>query len=329
MLKMKNKIKIFIDGESGTTGLEIRSHLQHREDVQLIKIREENRKSKIERAKCLNEADICILCLPDDAAKEAVKMVENKKTIIIDTSTAHRVSDGWCYGFPEYNQNQRRKIKNSTRIANPGCYAVGAIALLHPLLKNKLMTEEHGITITGLSGYSGGGKTLIEKFEINSSKHQQIYDYALNLNHKHLPEIKKWAPLANSPVFVPCVGNYFRGMLVRILLPHSCYNKYSSFEDIYEGLSKHYEHEKFVKVIDNSGQTRINEISPQELNHTNNMNLYLTTDDYKKNIALIAQFDNLGKGASRQALQTVSIVIGEDEQLANNKIIGNSKNETI
>ena len=319
---MKNKIKIFIDGESGTTGLEIRSHLQHRKDVHLIKISEENRKSEIGRAKCLNDADICILCLPDDAAKEAVKMVENEKTIIIDTSTAHRVSEGWCYGFPEYNKNQREKIRNSTRIANPGCYAIGAIAILHPLLNNKLITEEHGITITGLSGYSGGGKALIEKFEKDPHYHQQIYDYALNLNHKHLPEIRKWAPLANNPVFVPCVGNYFRGMLVRILLPHSCYNKNSRCEDIYEGLSKHYEHENFVKVIDNSGRTRINEINPQELNHTNNMNLYLTADDYKKNIALTAQFDNLGKGASRQALQTLSIVIGEDEQLANNKIIG-------
>ncbi|OUU74140.1 MAG: N-acetyl-gamma-glutamyl-phosphate reductase [Methylococcaceae bacterium TMED69] len=326
---MENKIKIFIDGESGTTGLEIRSHLQSRKDIQLIKISEESRKSIIERAKCLNEADICILCLPDDAAREAVKMVESKKTVIIDTSTAHRVADGWCYGFPEYSQDQREKIRNSTRITNPGCYAVGAIALLHPLLNGKLLSEEHGITITGLSGYSGGGKALIEKFEKNPNSSQRIYDYALNLDHKHLPEIKKWAPLANNPVFVPCVGNYFRGMLVRILLPHSCYKKHSRFEDIYERLSKHYEQEKFVKVIDNSGQTRINEISPQELNHSNNMNLYLTADDDKKNIALIAQFDNLGKGASRQALQTVSIVIDEDEQLANNKEIGNKKNETI
>ena len=319
---MKDKIKVFIDGESGTTGLEIRSHLQHRQDIKLIKINKENRKSKDERAKCLNEADICILCLPDEAAKESVTMVENKKTIVIDTSTAHRVSDGWCYGFPEYEPHQREKIRNSTRIANPGCYAIGAIALLHPLLSNKLISEEHGIAITGLSGYSGGGRALIEKFEKDQKNSQRIYDYALNLDHKHLPEIKKWAPLFNYPAFVPCVGSYYRGMLVRILLPYSCYNKNSRFEDIYEGLSKHYDQEEFIKVINNSGQIRMNEISPQELNCTNNMNLYLTADKDDKNIALIAQFDNLGKGASRQALQTLSILIGKDEKLANSKMIG-------
>ena len=319
---MKDKIKVFIDGESGTTGLEIRGHLEHRQDIQLITISKENRKSKDARAKCLNEADICILCLPDEAAKEAVTLVENKKTIIIDTSTAHRVSDGWCYGFPEYESCQREKIRKSTRIANPGCYAIGAIALLHPLLTKKLISEEHGIAITGLSGYSGGGRALIEKFEKDPDNYQRIYDYALNLDHKHLPEIKKWAPLLNNPAFVPCVGSYFRGMLVRIVLPYSSYNKNSNFKDIYEALSKHYEEEEFIKVINNSGQTIINEINPQELNYTNNMNLYLTTDKDNKNIALIAQFDNLGKGASRQALQTLSILIGEDEKLANSKIMG-------
>ena len=173
-----------------------------------------------------------------------------------------------------------------------------------------------------MSGYSGGGSALIEKFKKDPDNYHRTYDYALHLDHKHLPEIKKWAPLLNNPAFVPCVGSYFRGMLVRILLPYSSYNKNSNFIDIYQALSRHYEQEEFIKVINNSGQTIINEINPQELNHTNNMNLYLTTDKDNKNIALIAQFDNLGKGASRQALQTLSILIGEDEKLANSKIMG-------
>lgn len=315
---MKNKIKIFIDGESGTTGLEIRNHLKHRVDIELVKINKQNRKSRDERAKCINTADICILCLPDAAARESVEMVDNKKTVIIDTSTAHRVSKEWCYGFPEYDKNQRAKIKSSNRIANPGCYAIGAIALLHPLLTCNLITEDNGIAITGLSGYSGGGKALIEKFRKKASTNSLIYDYSLSLNHKHLPEIKRWAPLTKNPVFVPCVGNYFRGMIVRVLLPFHSYKQISSFNDILQCLTEHYKNEEFVKVIDNTS-AKVGEINPQDLNHTNNMNIIVSTDKNQENIALIAQFDNLGKGASRQALQTLSILIDKDEQLANHK----------
>ena len=326
---MNNKTKVFIDGESGTTGLEIRSHLELREDIELIKIEKQYRKSSRKRAICLNEADICILCLPDEAAREAVQMIKNSNTVIIDTSTAHRVSNGWCYGFPEYDESQRAKIRESNRIANPGCYAIGAIALLHPLLRRKLITEDHGITITGLSGYSGGGKNLIKKFKRPEPEESLIYDYALNLDHKHLPEIKHWSPLVKNPIFIPCVGNYFRGMLVRILLPFATYKQNCSADHICEALMMHYKDEKFIKVIINTHPVKIKEINPQELNHTNNMNLIVSVDRNKENIALTAQFDNLGKGASRQALQTLSILIDKKEGLANNQLKKRGKNETI
>lgn len=313
---MTGKPKIFIDGEAGTTGLKISDMLQARQDIDLIQLPLRERKIRISRKNAINAADIVILCLPDEAAKDAVSLVENSATTIIDASSAHRTNSHWSYGFTEYDKSQRDEIKSSKRISNPGCYAIGAVSIIHPLISSGLFDGSETFYIHGLSGYSGGGKNLISQFE-QAPKEGSVtlsgYDYSLNLNHKHVPEIKLWSGIKKDPTFLPTVGPYKQGMLVHVPLPLWQIGKKVTATDIRQIYSEHYENEKFVKVIESNYTEADDSLNPQALNGSNQLHLHLLYNQEKQQAIMVAQLDNLGKGASGQCVQTVNSLIGVDE----------------
>jgi N-acetyl-gamma-glutamyl-phosphate reductase len=308
--------KVFIDGEAGTTGLQILQRLDGRTDLQLLSIDPAKRKDEAARAELLNAADVVILCLPDDAAKEAVKLITNAKTKVIDASTAHRVADGWVFGFPEMDKGQRAKIAAATRISNPGCYSTGAIALLRPLVSAGVVAPNYPVTINAVSGYSGGGKAMIAEFE---NKADPTYTdvpfrlYAFELVHKHVPEIQKWSGLSLRPYFAPSVGRYNQGMLVEVPLHLSLLPGEPKIADIHAVLSKHYDGEKFVTVVPLAESGALKTLPPEQLNGTNQMKLYVFGSDKAGQARLVAQLDNLGKGASGAAVQSLNIALGLPE----------------
>ncbi len=309
--------KVFIDGDVGTTGLQIRSQLEHRTDLQLLRIAEHQRKDPVRRQEALNAADVAILCLPDDAARESTAMVENPKTKIIDTSTAHRISEGWTYGFPEYDARQRQLISISTRVSNPGCYAITSIAILHPLIANGLLPAEWPITINAVSGYSGGGKKLISDFENKNSAdytNSAFYTYGLPLKHKHVPEITKWSGLMHAPIFIPSVGRYRQGMVVQVPLPLWFMTHAPKPEDIHAILADHYAKCMFVSVAPLADSAAMDRLDPEELNGTNMLFLYIFANDQTKQAVIMGVIDNLGKGASGQAVQNMNIMLGLPEE---------------
>ena len=304
---------VFIDGEVGTTGLQIHERLAPRGDIELISLDEANRKDADARRDALNAADVAILCLPDDAAREAVSMIEGG-TVVIDASTAHRTADGWTYGFPEYEPGFREEIRASKRISNPGCYAITAVALLHPVVARGLLPGDYPVSINAVSGYSGGGKSLIAAFEDESADNHTdstIYASALGLQHKHLPEITRWAGLARPPVFVPSVADYYKGMLVQVPLALWHLPGSPSAADLHAALAEHYDGERFVTVAPFDAATAT--LDPEGLNDTNELRLYVLHNDETGQAVLAGQIDNLGKGASGQAVQTLNIVTGADE----------------
>lgn len=306
---------VFIDGEVGTTGLQIRERLEPRSDVSLIHLNAEQRKDLDARREALNAADVAILCLPDDAARESVSMIETD-TALIDASTAHRAVDGWAYGFHEYEPGHRDTMRASKRISNPGCYAVTSVAMLHPLVANGLLPGDYPVTINAVSGYSGGGKSLIAAFEdpaAENSTDSVVYSYALTLQHKHLPEITRWSGLAHPPVFVPSVGRYRQGMLVQIPLALWNLPGTPKAADLHGALTKHYEGERFVTVAPFETTETIGQLDPEALNGTNELQLYVLHNEETGQAVLAGLIDNLGKGASGQAVQTLNLLIGADE----------------
>ena len=308
---MSAKAKIFIDGEVGTTGLEIRKRLVPRKDIELIQLNDDVRKDNAARREAIATADVAILCLPDDAAIEAAGWARESKTRVIDASTAHRVAEGWTYGFPELDKDQPAKIAAADWVTNPGCYAVASVALLHPLTASGLLPADYPITIFGISGYSGGGKGLIVRFE-DQSRDDAVADavqlYALGLGHKHLPEITKYAGLAAAPTFAPHRANYYRGMLVEIGLDLAKLGE--SPNALRDHLARHYEGARFVSVSDAATPEAI---GPEDLNETNRLALHVFGND--SNALLVAQLDNLGKGASGQAVQCLNLMLRYDEGL--------------
>jgi N-acetyl-gamma-glutamyl-phosphate reductase len=307
--------KIFIDGEAGTTGLQILDRLKGRKEFEVMHLAGEQRKEISARAEMLNAADISILCLPEDASCEAVSLIQNETTKIIDASIAFRTDPDWDYGFPEYNSNQRDIISKSKRVSNPGCYACASIAIIHPLVTAGILPSNFPVNINAVSGYSGGGKNLIAAFERHSSEEKidsAFYLYGLELTHKHTPEIQKWCGLDNAPLFVPSVGRFSQGMLVSVPLQLWQLEKNVTTDEIQEVLKEHYSGQPFVKVHYSSDVAKIKNLEPEELNGSNMLNIYIFGNNKNRQVVICAQLDNLGKGASGQAIQNLNLMLGLD-----------------
>lgn len=309
------KKKVFIDGKAGTTGLKIYERLGSRDDIEILLIDEDKRKDVNERARLINSADIVFLCLPDDAAREAAALCTNPDVRIIDASTAHRTSPDWDYGFPELSEKHRENIRNSKRVANPGCYASGFISLVYPLVQAGVLPEDYPITCHAVSGYSGAGNKAIAVME-SSDKTKEMYSprqYALGQTHKHLPEMQKVCGLKYAPMFNPIVDDYFSGMVVSVPLITRCLTKKYTPADIHEIMSAHYAGQHFVKVMELGGTETLSDgfLAANTLADTNNMQIFVMGNDDR--ILLCSRFDNLGKGASGAAVQSMNIMLGIDE----------------
>ena len=301
---------IFIDGEAGTTGLLIRQLLVERSDLSFINLRDQERKDAKAREDALNSCDLAILCLPDEAAREAITLITNPNVKVIDTSTAHRVSPDWIYGFPEMTRGQTELIKKAKRVANPGCYPTGAISLVRPLVENKIIPSSYPVTINAVSGYSGGGKSLIKRFEIDKNAAPPFYVYGTTLSHKHLPEMQQYIGLDNPPLFTPSVGKYMQGMIVQVPFYLSkSLNTLQTPGKIHDVLSKHYCGSEFITVNPLDMSRTPVELSPEKLNHSNMLEINVFSNKEETQCLLTATFDNLGKGASRAAVQSMELML--------------------
>lgn len=302
---------IFIDGEAGTTGLEIRERLEARSDLELILLGDRRREVEARR-EALNAADAVILCLPDDAAREAVSMIDNPAVRVIDASTAYRVDPAWTYGFAEMDAGQRAAIAASKRVSNPGCYPTGFIGLMRPLVKAGLVPADWPVTVNAVSGYSGGGKAMIAEFEAEGAS-TAFRAYGLTLKHKHVPEMTKHAGLSRDVLFAPAVGNYRQGMLVEIPLHLSALPETPSVERLHGALAEAYDGARFVEVAEIDETEAMSGLEPEGLNGTNRMRLHVFGDRSGGQARLVALLDNLGKGASGAAVQNLNIMLGLDE----------------
>lgn len=307
---------IFIDGEAGTTGLQIRDRLVGRSDVTLLQLDDAVRKDAAARKDALNSCDVAVLCLPDDAAREAVALIENNDVKVIDASTAHRTADGWAYGFPELDADQSARIADAGRVSNPGCYPTGAVALLHPLIASGLIPADFPISINAVSGYSGGGRQNIAAYEDPNALNPvgtPLRSYGLALQHKHVPEMRKYAGLEHDPLFLPQEGRYSQGMLVQVPLNLWALERKVAPADLQECLSSWYVDRTFVSVAASEDVAQMTDLGPEGLNGTNQMTLHVFGNKDRQQVVLVALLDNLGKGASGQAVQCLNIMLGLDE----------------
>ena len=307
--------KVFIDGKEGTTGLKIFERFEKRTDLEIITIDDDKRKDPAEKAKLINASDFTFLCLPDAAAIESVALCSNPKTRIIDASTAHRTNPDWAYGFPELGADFRARIECSNRVAVPGCYASGSIAILYPLVKSGIMPADYPVVIHAVSGYSGAGKKAIAQYE-DPARNPELDSprlYALTQQHKHLPEIKKISGLEFEAVFNPYVCDYFQGMTVTVGLHSRLLAKKVTAHDVWEMFGSHYEGCHFVQVAGFMGEGTLTEqfIPANTLAGTNNMQIFVYGNDDR--IMITTRFDNLGKGASGAAVQCMNIMMGINE----------------
>jgi N-acetyl-gamma-glutamyl-phosphate reductase len=318
---------VFIDGEAGTTGLQIRERLEGRSDLKVLSIDPERRKDAGARAELLNAADAVILCLPDDAAKEAVSMITSNTTRVIDASTAHRTASGWTYGFAEMDRDQRQAIRSARLVSNPGCYPTGFIGLVRPLVEAGLIPADFPLTVNAISGYSGGGKGLIAEFEDApppSGSSDAFRVYGLTLAHKHLGEMQVHGGLEHPPVFAPSVGRYAQGMIVEVPLQLWALPEKPKVMELRKVLAKAYQGEAFVEVASTEECARLQqaragaagynaELDPEALNGTNRMKLYVFGNEERGQARLMAVLDNLGKGASGAAVQNLNLMLGLPE----------------
>ena len=312
------KHTVFVDGQEGTTGLRIHEYLAARSDIEVLKIDAERRKDAAERARLLNAADVAFLCLPDAAAREAVALVRNPATCIIDASTAHRVAPGWTFGIPELAPGQREALRKAKRIANPGCHSTAFIALLRPLVDAGIVPRELPVSATSITGYSGGGKKMIEAYQAASGRAPQLdapRPYGLKLGHKHVPEMMAYTGLATKPVFMPIVGPFYKGLAVSVPLHFSQLKPGTDGAALVRAFERHYEGERFIRVMP-AGDPSLAEpnfFDVQGSNDTNRIDLFVFADD--RQAILIAREDNLGKGASGAAVQCMNLHLGCDEGL--------------
>ena len=309
---------VFVDGQEGTTGLRIHEYLAQRRDVEVLRIAPDKRKDANERARLLNAADVAFLCLPDAAAREAAALVSNPNTCLIDASTAHRTAPGWAYGLPELAPGQRDAIRASKRIANPGCHASAFIMLLRPLVDAGLVPKTQTLAATSITGYSGGGKKMIEQYEAAAASSAERVltsprPYGLTLAHKHLPEMAAHTGLATPPIFQPMVGNFYKGLSVSVPLPLAALG--TTAEALQQAFEAHYAGERFVHVMPlrDPGTLEAGFFDVQGCNDTNRVDIFVFANDTQA--ILMARLDNLGKGASGAAVQAMNLHLGVDEGL--------------
>jgi N-acetyl-gamma-glutamyl-phosphate reductase len=310
--KAKSKPSIFIDGEAGTTGLEIRRRVAEVAGLSVRSIAPESRKDAAARLAIMREVELVVLCLPDEAAKEAVALIDSlgpKAPKIVDASTAHRVAGGWVYGFAEMDAGQAEAVRKAKRVSNPGCYPTAAIALIRPLVEAGLLPADYPVTINAVSGYSGGGRSMIEAYEAGTAPAFELY--GLGFEHKHLPELQAFAKLTRRPIFVPSVGTYRQGMLVSVPLHLDTLPGRPTARDLEATLEARYAGAKLVKVVPTAGTSgKDRRLEPEALNGTDVMELRVYASDKHPQAVLVARLDNLGKGASGAAVQNIGLMLG-------------------
>ena len=308
---------VFIDGQAGTTGLRIRERLAARGDVILMEIPESSRKVPQVRRQYLNEADVVILCLPDDAAREAIRLISSNHVRVLDASTAHRVADGWIYGLPELDAHQRERIRGAARVSNPGCYPTGFVLLIRPLVDAGIVSGGAYLSCHAVSGYSGGGRRLIERYEARAAEHPEslwhVRPYALNLDHKHLPEMARYSGIDRAPVFSPMVGHFEQGMLTMVPLHTDTLGEGANVETVHACLEARYREEPCVEVFPLGAEDALDSgfLDPLLANGTNRIDLFVY--GHEAQVMLVARLDNLGKGASGVAVQNLNIMTGAEE----------------
>lgn len=316
---MVKKYRVFIDGAVGTTGLQVRQRLDRHELIEVIDIDLSLRKDLKEKRALIASADVTVLCLPDKAAEETVALCDSTTTRFLDASSAHRTAAGWVYGLPELHREQRERIRGARLVANPGCYATGAVLLLRPLIDAALIGPAFFASLTAISGYSGGGKSFIDRYE--NTEHSQNPDYAmygLSFDHKHIPEIQTWSLLKRRPLLLPSVGNFSQGMLVQVVVNHELLSPGVDSGALHTALKNRYADERFVEVM---AHAKIDDIfapflTPHGLNGSNTVQIFCFGSSEFPQSLLVAKLDNLGKGASGAAVQNLNIMLGLPEAMA-------------